>query len=92
MDIYERLYKTPEDIGVSSFIPNIFLYFRNLQYEILAELLLPKETNVTENFYLQLNKYFELTNKLAMNKFRVNLNAVEVWPRFTRTVNPRNAK
>lgn len=81
MDTYEKHYKIPEDVGVSSSRPDIFLFSRFIKRVVLVELTVPWETNIPKDHAIKLNKYYDLTNELTRNGYVVNLYAVEVGAR-----------
>lgn len=81
MDTYDKHYKIPEDVGVSSSRPDIFLFSKHIKHIILVELTVPWETNIPKDHTIKLNKYYDLTNALNKNGYVVNLYAVEVGAR-----------
>ena len=83
MDTYEKHYKIPEDVGVSSPRPDIFLFSRANKRIVLVELTVPWETNIPKDHTTKINKYYDLTNELTKNGYVVNLYAVEVGARGT---------
>ena len=73
--------KIPEDVGVSSSRPDIFLFSRANKRIVLLELTVPWETNIPKDHTIKINKYYDLTNELTKNGYVVNLYAVEVVAR-----------
>lgn len=81
MDTYEKHYKIPEDLAITTSRPDIFLFSKQIKRIVLVELTVPWETNIPKDHVFKVNKYYDLTNELTKNGYVVSLYAVEVGAR-----------
>jgi hypothetical protein len=78
MDKYEKQYRIPEDLVISSSRPDIFVYSKKKKRVLVIELTVPWETNIPKDHAIKINRYYELTNELIRNNYTVSFYAVEV--------------
>jgi hypothetical protein len=62
MDRYEKRYKIPGDLVVSSSRADILIHSKKNKRVLLIELTVPWGTNIPRDHAIKINRYYELTN------------------------------
>jgi hypothetical protein len=60
MDKYEKQYRIPEDLVISSSRLDIFVYSKKKKRVLLIELTVPWETNIPKDHAIKINRYYSL--------------------------------